>query len=640
MSKFNFVTNSEIFFLRMLIPFCGGIFCVSIGSWFNDLSTVIYVLTSSIICCLFLLNIFYLPLKIYRFKTLIGFLIYLLAFASGMALTIFKSDVLASNHFSRKSYQYFKIVVNQEPQKRNTVLMFKAKVISGFDRIQQHTTVGNILVSVQCDISFIKHIQYGDILVIPNTFQETRANPNPATFDYKRWLAMQHIHHQVFLKEAEIYSLPGNHGNWLIQYALQLRTKQVKYFRKILKDDNVYAVASTLILGYRADLDEEVIGYYAKTGTIHALSVSGMHVGLIYIVLNWVLVFLNRKRLGRITKTCLILILIWSYTMLTGLSPSVLRSAIMISVFVLGKQINRSANGINILTFSALLILINDPLIIWDAGFQLSYLAVLGLILFQSTIENWNPYENLAVKKLWSAISISLAAQLFTFPLSIYYFHQFPIYFLISNLFIIIPVTGIMYLGILVLIFRLTFLAGILEWLIMATNMGLKFIAELPLASISSIWISPTELLLITVLIAGILIGLYYYSKRLLMYSLILFLCIQIFSSYGKFDRFSQKKLVIFNIRNNYAVGFISGYQAVVYSKLQVSDKLFKKNIQPYFDQLGVNDVTCTDNLSTVNRSYLHIFDGEIQFFDYSMNELELRYYKMGINKAIVKNIE
>jgi len=130
MSKFNFVTNSEIFFLRTLIPFCGGIFCVSISSWFNDLSTVIYVLTSSIICCLFLLNILYLRLKIYRFKTLIGFLIYLLAFASGMALTIFKSDVLASNHFSRKSYQYFKIVVNQEPQKRNTVLMFKAIVIA------------------------------------------------------------------------------------------------------------------------------------------------------------------------------------------------------------------------------------------------------------------------------------------------------------------------------------------------------------------------------------------------------------------------------------------------------------------------------------------------------------------------------
>lgn len=561
-------------------------------------------------------------------------------FVVGYALAINKSEILSSDHFANRPYSLLKIVVNQEPQMKSKVVMFKAKVVMGYDTLSSFTTTGNLLVTLRLDSLSNKEINYGDVIIIPNVTQATKANPNPATFNYKHWLENQHINHQMFLSIDQLVLTKENEGATLIKQALILRKYQVNYFRKILKNDDVYSVACTLILGYRADLDEELLSYYAKTGTIHALSVSGMHVGLIYVVLEWIFSFLNRNRAAKTSKLIIILLLIWSYTLLTGLSPSVLRAAIMISVFMIGKRINRSANGVNILAFSGFLILIYDPLTLWDIGFQLSYLAVLGLITVQSSIENWLYFKNSLLRKIWSAVSISLAAQLFTFPLSVYYFHQFPMYFIFSNLFILLPVTGIMYLGILILIFRLTFLADSLEWLINMTNSVLKHIAELPYSNMSSIWISSSELILMSIAIAALLVGLKTYRKSLILYALITCFALQVLSALDKFDKADQRKLVIFNVKSYYAVAFLTGNEAVIYSQLKVQDKLFKKNIQPYLDQRRIKLINCTEDLLSIKRWYFKNNGDDIQFHDYSLSKSELQQFKIGQKTAIVKDID
>jgi competence protein ComEC len=557
MSRSSSVTNSEIFYVRALLPFVSGIVLFKWAPWVQLSGLAVYILGGLLLASLLLINVFYAQFKIYRYKAVLSVTFHLLLFVTGYALAIVKSEVLHADYFDNRTSSHLRIVVNEEPQLKGKVLMFKSKVIMGYDSLSPQKTTGYLLISIKLDSGSTLKIPYGTVLIIPNAVKATRANPNPATFDYKNWLATQHIHHQIFLNLEDIAFTKENEGVPLIKYALTLRERQVQYFRKILKSDDVYSVASTLILGYRADLDEEVLSYYAKTGTIHALSVSGMHVGLIYLVLAWIFSFLDRNRLAKACKLIIILVLIWCYTILTGLSPSVLRAAIMISVFMIGKGINRSANGVNILAFSGFLILVYDPLILWDVGFQLSYLAVLGLILVQPTIEDWFYFKNTFYQKIWSAISISLAAQLFTFPLSIYYFHQFPMYFLFSNLFILIPVTGIMYLGIVILLFRLTFLAEGLEWLINMTNLGLKYIAELPFSSMSSIWISSLELLLLSIIIGVFLMGLQSFRKSFIMYALILCFGLQMQSAMDKYDKATQRKFVIFNIRNNYAVAFI-----------------------------------------------------------------------------------
>jgi competence protein ComEC len=640
MSKSSYVSNSEIFYVRGLLPFATGIVFLRWCPWILVSAPFIYLLTGFVALSLILVNICYSKAKVYKYKILISIVFHLLMFMVGYSLTISKSDIFNTDYFAKKPFTYIKIVVNQEPQLKNTILMFKAKVILGYRSMEQCKTTGNVLVSVKNGHRLTRSINYGDVLIIPNNAQLTKANANPATFNYKKWLETQHIHHQIYLSVNQLIITNDNKGNSLVRHALSFRAQQVRYFRQILQNDNAYSVACTLILGYRADLDEELLSYYTKTGTIHALSVSGMHVGLIYVVLEWIFIFFNRRKLSKFIKLIVIFLLIWSYTLLTGLSPSVLRAAIMISVFMIGKGINRSANGVNILAFSAFLILLYDPLIIWDVGFQLSYLAVLGLILLQPIIENWFFFKNILFKKIWSAVSISLAAQLFTFPLSIYYFHQFPLYFLVSNLFIFLPVTVIMYLGIIILLFRLTFLAEILEWLIKFTNSGLRFIAEMPFSSLSSLWISNIELLLLSGLIAMLLIGLSYYKKKLVLYSLVLCLLMQISSAFKKYNMTTQRKLVLFNIRNYYAIGFITGSEGIIYSELKINDNLFRKNILPFLEQQHVTSVICTEDLSSVKRQYFRNNEDEIRFHDYLMSKNELQLFNMGSKKAIVKRID
>ena len=640
MSRSSSVTSSEIFYARAFVPFAAGIALLRWSPWEELSGSPVYILGALLLASLLLLNIFYAQIKVYRYKSFLSVAFYLLLFVTGYALAIVKTEVLNANYFDEQTYSHLRIVVNEEPQLKGKVLMFKSKVVMGYDSLTLHKTTGNLLISIMVDSGSTLKIPYGAVMIIPNAVKATRANPNPATFDYKRWLATQHIHHQIFLNPKDIILTKENEGLPLIKYALTLRERQVQYFRKILKNDDVYSVASTLILGYRADLDEEVLSYYAKTGTIHALSVSGMHVGLIYVVLAWMLSFLNRNKFAKACRLIIILLLIWCYTILTGLSPSVLRAAIMISVFMIGKGINRSANGVNILAFSGFLILVYDPLILWDVGFQLSYLAVLGLILVQPSIENWFYFKNTLYRKMWSAVSISLAAQLFTFPLSIYYFHQFPMYFLFSNLFILLPVTGIMYLGIFILLFRLTFLAEGLEWLINMTNLGLKYIAELPYSSLSSIWISTLEFLLLSVTITVFLVGLKSFKKYYIMYALILCFVLQLRSAMEKYDKATQRKFVIFNVRSYYAVAFITGKEVILYSPLKAQDKLFKKNLQPFFDKQDIKIITCTEDLSTIDRTYFNNIGDEIQFHDYLLSKNELQQFKIGLNDAIVKDID
>jgi competence protein ComEC len=640
MSRSSSVTNSEIFYVRALLPFVSGIVLFKWAPWVQLSGLAVYILGGLLLASLLLINVFYAQFKIYRYKAVLSVTFHLLLFVTGYALAIVKSEVLHADYFDNRTSSHLRIVVNEEPRLKGKVLMFKSKVIMGYDSLSPQKTTGYLLISIKLDSGSTSKIPYGTVLIIPNAVKATRANPNPATFDYKNWLATQHIHHQIFLNLEDIAFTKENEGVPLIKYALTLRERQVQYFRKILKSDDVYSVASTLILGYRADLDEEVLSYYAKTGTIHALSVSGMHVGLIYLVLAWIFSFLDRNRIAKACKLFIILLLISCYTILTGLSPSVLRAAIMISVFMIGKGINRSANGVNILAFSGFLILVYDPLILWDVGFQLSYLAVLGLILVQPTIEDWFYFKNTFYQKIWSAISISLAAQLFTFPLSIYYFHQFPMYFLFSNLFILIPVTGIMYLGIVILLFRLTFLAEGLEWLINMTNLGLKYIAELPFSSMSSIWISSLELLLLSIIIGVFLMGLQSFRKSFIMYALILCFGLQMQSAMDKYDKATQRKFVIFNIRNNYAVAFITGKEVILYSQIKVQDKLFQKNLQPFFDKQHIKLIICTEDLSSIERPYFKNIGDEIRFHDYSLSKIELQQFNIGLNDAIVKDID
>ncbi|MDQ7948897.1 MAG: ComEC/Rec2 family competence protein [Pedobacter sp.] len=535
----------------------------------------------------------YVKMKAYRFKGIIGQVIMLFWFAFGILNTLIFTLKSQPLHFSNYPAKYLKGWICNEPQQSKGNLRFEVAIVNSFAHQHAVITSGKLAVQLKIERGKLRQLKYGDEVIIPCNYTNIEVPYNPGEFDYRNWLANKHFYHQTFIRQDQLITLRTNVGNPIIAYALDSRKRQVDRYRKLIQNNEAFSVASTLVLGYRADLSQETLNAYSKTGTIHALSVSGMHVGIIYIFLNWVLFFLDRHRLLRILKCTLICSLIWYYALLTGFSPSVLRSAIMLTVFILAKTFNRSSNSYNILAFTAFSLLIYDPMLLWDVGFQLSFLAVFGLIYLQPKIYAWLVVPNYWLDRLWATVAISIAAQVATFPLSIYYFHQFPLYFIFSNLFILLPLTAMMYLGIGILLLNLNFLAPIFEWIIKVTNSGLKWIAELPFSGINGIWIDQWQLLLLCIALTLCIFSLVNYQKKILFTAFALLCVFQCSLTFQKINHLHQLKVLGFSLRKDYAMAFIEGSAATVVTNLTKADQSFDFFIRPALESLHISKITC-----------------------------------------------
>ncbi|WP_316825257.1 ComEC/Rec2 family competence protein [Pedobacter miscanthi] len=622
--------KAEYVFARILFPFILGI---GIFYFFPSKAFLLFLSITLLLnfSCILTLNIIYKKLNAYRHKGTIGLLLFTFFFNLGGLFCLLNNETLKSDYFANKPNTSLKLLVKDEPQLSSNILRFKTRVISGYQKDKQIRLSGQLLVALRLDSLKPIQLKYGDEILISVKYTEIEPPYNPAEFDFKAWLSHQNIYHQTFIDQEHIIKTNHNVGNPIIKQALRLREKQVQKYRKLIKSNEAFAVASTLILGYRADLSKETLSAYSKTGTIHALSVSGAHVAIIYVVLDFLLMFLNRNRTLKIVKLISICSLIWGYALLTGLSPSVVRSAIMISILITAKVLSKNTNSYNILAFSALCQLIYDPFLIWDVGFQLSYLAVFGLIYLQPKIYNTVYIKNQWMDKLWGFIAMSLAAQIVTFPLSIYYFHQFPLYFLFGNLFISLPLVLMMYLGIAVLVPWLSFLAPIFEWLINFTNFVLKWIADLPYATFSSIWINLPEFTLLSFALGLFVYGLANFNKRFIFSSLLVFTCYQVLIAYNDINAYHQQKIIFFSLRKNYAAAFITGKESILVTDLKVTDKNYDFFIKPALNQLQVDSVCFVDlGQDTVLHNFV-LKNHQLIFHDYKIliADKRLNYKKL-----------
>lgn len=592
--------HHELVFVRILAPFSIGIltFYGYKAPWILNGLILINIFLPA---CLLILNFSYKKTNLYSYNGLIGLIFHCFIFFAGSLSCILYNQCISSDYYIFKKSKYLKIRIISEPENRQNIILFDAlttksihlnsslSVRKGSDYVF-HPASGKIRVIILANSDHLI-LKYGEELLIPARYTETEPPLNPAEFNYKEWLATQNIYYKIFLKQGEFIRLNTNTGNALIRFALRLRESQVSLYRKLIKNNDAFSIATTLILGYRNDLSAETLDIYSKTGTIHVLSVSGMHVGLVYVVLNWLLFFLNRKQIFRTLKTMIILSLIWFYALLTGFSPSVLRAALMISVFITAKLFNKHTNSYNIIAFTAFCLLLYNPFLIWDVGFQLSFLAVFGLIYLHPKIKDLLSLKSPWLTKGWDMIAMSLAAQLATYPFSVYYFHQFPVYFLLSNLFIMLPAALIMYIGIIILVFRLECLGALFEWLIIFMNSGLTRISGFPCSGISAIWLTKTELALLCLTLTLFVISLKERKKSLMMTSVAILLCLQILISYDKLQAIHQKKAIRFTLKRNYAVALLNARQAILFTDVKPGSKVFNHVIKPSLDQHRINHI-------------------------------------------------
>lgn len=302
----------------------------------------------------------------------------------------------------------------------------------------------------------------GEVLLLPARFCDINSPLNPFQFNYAHFMQKQGVLKQLNLDSKEILilkkqkSLPALADNYRENIILKLKKHNFS--------SEELAIIQALLLGQRRDISPKIYEEYAAAGAVHILAVSGLHVGIVLLILNLLLKPLERIKNGRIIKTFLLLLLLWGFALLAGLSPSVIRAVSMFSFVAMGMQLQRKTSVINSLFVSLFVLLLFDPYFIFQVGFQLSYLAVFAIASLQPFLykiyqPKWKP-----LKYMWGILSVSIAAQIGVVPLSLYYFHQFPGLFFLTNLFIL-PVLGIILGGgiVIILFAQIDLLPGILS---------------------------------------------------------------------------------------------------------------------------------------------------------------------------------
>ncbi|MDX1719848.1 MAG: ComEC/Rec2 family competence protein [Salegentibacter mishustinae] len=312
---------------------------------------------------------------------------------------------------------------------------------------------GKVLLNISKD-SIQQDIKPGMKLLVPGKLTNIAEPLNPYRFNYRKFMQKQKVEKQLQLRKTEIQILPHTEKR-LLTHISNFREQLIQNLSEAKFSKDELAIMQALLLGQRQDISKEIYDEYAAAGAIHILAVSGLHVGIILLILNWLFTPLNYLKNGLVLKTIILILLMWGFAMLAGLSPSVVRAVTMFSFIAIGMQMRRKTSVLNSLFISLFILLLVNPYFIFQIGFQLSYLAVFAIVTIQPKLfKLWQPKFKIA-KYFWSLFTVSIAAQIGVVPLSLFYYHQFPGLFFLSNL-VVLPVLGlILGLGILVILLAL-----------------------------------------------------------------------------------------------------------------------------------------------------------------------------------------
>lgn len=391
----------------------------------------------------------------------------------------------------------------------------------------------------------------GQTVLIKADLVELTPPKNPYEFDYKAYLSNKQIYHTVFIDPSCYAVLPVRgqlHSVWM----LGLRCKEFLLDR--LKNagltKNAYGICAALLTGYDDDIDKPVIEAFSHSGTLHVLSVSGLHTGLIYLCLNFLFNFFDRKKRYKFTRFAFITFFLWIFALVTGFSAPVLRAVIMFNLLGFGRIYFRagSAHQLNILLVSAFVLLLYNPLYIMDIGFLLSYFALFGLIYYQPGLSAlWRP-ENRFASSIWQSVTASVAATLSTLPITLFYFKQFPLWFFVCNV-VVVPATFILLFLAVFVVFKVVGCAALVNYLVSALIWFIDLFNKQDTGFIDAIHFTFSDFIFMTLFIILVSVAFQYRSHRYLSLSLILLIIWQLSSLCASFLVKNQSLLTVYNIK-------------------------------------------------------------------------------------------
>ena len=403
-------------------------------------------------------------------------------------------------------------------------------------------------------------LQPGDEVVFYSNLGPFKNFGNPDDFDYANFMKIRGFSSTGYVA-ANDWQSTGNQSNTITCVSQRIRAKALIFYKSFELTDDAYAFISALTLGYKNDLTDDLQEAFRVSGTAHVLAVSGLHVGIIYIVISTIFSFLGNRGKPYLLRQCLIIIVLWGYVFIAGMSASVVRAAIMLTINCIGNIYNRKGFTLNTLCAAAFLILIYSPITLFDISFQMSFGAVYAILFFQPKLQKMYNPSNKIVKYLWNLSTVSLSAQLGVFPLVLHYFGTFPIYFFITNILVVPLVSIIIYTvtPLIILSFPIfinsiffEFIRTTFQWIIKTlvdiTFQIVYFTETLPFSQLTDLNISAFQTILLIGFIMLFTYWLFNKHSRSLILSLTLIWVFLLIKSYN-YSQLKQPELVVFNNR-------------------------------------------------------------------------------------------
>lgn len=528
---------------------------IVIGYFFNMPLHLSLVLTS--ISLVFLLVLYLIAKKQFIKTVWFGVFSFITMILVGILVTNFHNEKNHSKHYTQ--------LLSKEKDSLKTITFRIREVLkpsSYYDKyivdlleVDNTKVSGKSLLNIQKD-SLTTSLKVDAIYIAETPFKDLISPLNPNQFNYKKYLEKTYIYHQLFTSEASLFKIKPNKTT-LFGTANNIRNHINERLKCYNFDADELAIINALLLGQRQDVSEEVYTSYTNAGAIHILAISGLHIGIILLILQYVFKPIERIKYGKLLSTVLIVSILWSFAIIAGLSASVTRAVTMFSVVAIALNLKRPTNIYNTLAISMFIILLFKPLFLFDVGFQLSYLAVFSIVSIDPLLYKLWKTKYWLPDKLWHTLTVTVSAQLGIIPLSLYYFHQFPSLFFLSNL-VIIPLLGIILgYGIFLILLAVLnilpqFAATIYGYIISLMNHFVEWISaqesflfkDIPF-SISYVFVSYIGI----IALIRFYIKRHYASLRLFLIAILIGQCAIIYTTYER----PKNKFIIFH-KNRYSL--------------------------------------------------------------------------------------
>ncbi len=566
----------EMPFARLLVPFMIGLLYAIYYAKFQQ-----FFLPISLFAILILWLIHRLPAwKAWKWGFLRGILINMLLFLAGAFIVVCHNKLQFHDTSKENIYAGKKnwLVVLAEPaMKKNgrfraTVSLFE--IMPDAHKINR----GKAILYFPKENQDVQ-LHYGSVLAINAKVNPFVKKQNPGQFDYTSYFLRQGIYYQMFLREGEYMPVPIESSGLFNQYLFLLRNKILQILQSHIRHKEAAGLAEALLIGYRNDLDQTLLTAYANTGVVHVIAISGLHLGLLFAVMMTLTGLWNRNEKKKWIQFILVIPVLWIFSLMAGGSASVVRSACMFTFFGVGQLFEKKSNPLNTLGAAAFVLLAYQPNWILDTGFQLSFAAVASIMVYYERIRKMFYFRNPLAIKCWEMIAVTISAQILTTPLILFYFKQFPILFLFTNL-VAVPLSGWILLGELLLCICYPFnfisrkLGLLLENAILMLNTYVLKMESIPYSVIHDVYISSGQVLALYICIGSLTAWIISKQKKA---SLVLLSGIFIYSSLQlneHISRNTQQKLVVMDIPGQRSILLIKGKSGCLLSKDTTPGKL------------------------------------------------------------------